>query len=329
MNEFAKRYLLARFPSGGVAIDLESGNYYRLNSSAALVCDALRGGTDPEKRVAAELEISQSEASGLVADVVLQLAASPFRTSPQGSYHFYPSEQGYILRHRDRTVLEVSKAGLRISLPAGSVAPASGQLELYVRALGPKLLFQRGITVLHAAACTAAGKLVAFAGVSGAGKTTTAHAFQAAGASLISEDLVVFAPDRSGPDVLLEAESFLAGWARTVCRALSATEDRSASSEDIVEVVAGPTRQLDRIVFLDRARRTGTSLATRTLEEPEALVALMEHDFLGATDANEWRRYFESAVVLSGAIEAQEGSAPNGVEHLVLAAARYMSTWTS
>src|SRR6202043_54062 len=101
---------------------------------------ALRGGTDPEKRVAAELEISQSEASGLVADVGLQLAASPFRTSPQGSYHFYPSKQGYILRHGDRTVLEVSKAGLRISLPAGTVAPASGQLELYVRALGPKLL---------------------------------------------------------------------------------------------------------------------------------------------------------------------------------------------
>jgi hypothetical protein len=328
-NDFARRYLLARYQTGGVVVDLESGNYYRVNASAALVCDALRVGGDAERRIAAELGVSNAEAGEIAAEVVAGLEGSAVRGTPQGSYHFYPDQDGYVLRHSDRTVLHVDGASLAIRLPAGGEQPGESQLELYVRALAPKLLFQRGVTVLHASACVADGKLVAFAGVSGAGKTTTARAFAAAGARLVSEDLVVLGTGVRHAEVLTEGEPFVRAWARRIAAMLLADRDRSVPAIDLMGIANGSAARLDKILFLDRARRGGTDLEGRRIEESDALVTLMTHDFLGAKESGEWRRFFEAAVALVGVVQTEELSAPNGVEHLASAAARYTSTWTS
>jgi hypothetical protein len=55
----------------------------------------------------------------------------------------------------------------------------------------------------------------------------------------------------------------------------------------------------------------------------------MTHDYLGAKEVEEWRRFFEGAVALIAEVETEELSAPNGIEHLASTAARYMSNWTS
>jgi hypothetical protein len=325
MNDFLNRFLLARYKTGGVVVDLESGNYYLVNATAAVVCDAIRAGGDVEGRSAAELAVPREEAARIVADVVAGLRTPAIRRTPQGSYHFYSAEGGYVLTHGERTVLEVSGLDMSIRLPAGGRSPHEAQLELYVRALAPKLLFQRGVTVLHASACIAAGQLIAFAGVSGAGKTTTAQAFVLAGAHPVSEDLLVLVPGAPHAEVLTDAEPLIQMWARRVSGELLDGRGGPVSSDELAGVVKGSTLRLNRILFLDKSRRSGLDLKQRPLDPSEALATLMTHDFLGAKEVKEWQRFFEAAVELIAVTDAEEATAPEGVDRLLAAATSYIS----
>lgn len=329
MSDFNGRYLLARYPTGGVVVDLESGNYYRLNGSAALVCDALRAGGDVEGRIASELGVPHAEAVQIVANVTAGLAVPAVRDTPQGSYHFHPAPGGYVLRNGARILLEVEGADLSIRLPFDSDPSRQMQVEVYVRALVPKLLFQRGVTVLHASACIAAGKLIAFAGVSGAGKTTTARAFAKAGAELVSEDLVVLAPEARQAAVLTGAEPFIFAWARRVGLQLLSDPQKTVPSDSLQSLLDGPAAQLDQLFFLDRFRRAGTEFTISPIAEPDALISLMTHDFLGAVEPEAWRRFFDRARTFVELADLREATAPDGVDHLAQAAARYISRTVS
>jgi hypothetical protein len=264
-----------------------------------------------------------------VADVTAGLTSPAVRGTPQGSYHFYPAACGYILRHGDRTVLEVDCPDLGIRLPRSSELPLESQLELYLRALAPKLLFQRGVTVLHSSACVAGEKLIAFAGMSGAGKTTTARAFASAGARLISEDLVVLAPRPQGAEVLTDGESFVQGWARNTGVQLLSEPQKTVPLGSLESVVNGETMPLHQILFLDPIRRAGTEFATSQLAEPDALISLMTHDFLGAVEAETWRRYFSRARALLEIVDFRDARTPDGLERLLSAVARYISRTAS
>jgi hypothetical protein len=332
-DAFAQRYLLARYETGGVVIDLASGNYFRINRTAALVCDALAHAPDPSaaaNSVASALGIDTDEAGRVVAEVVAGLDAPGVRGEIQGSYHFFPTESGYELRHGDRRVLEVSSDGGHLRIAAGAAPPAASQLELYVRALAPKLLFQNDVTVLHASCCAAAGKLIAFAGVSGAGKTTTARAFVAAGAIPVSEDLVVLAPGQAAASVLMRGEASVHGWARAMASRLLADPDRPLPVGALAaETIQSPATRLDSILFLDVARRDRSDFRSAPLAEPDALAELLRHDFLGALAAHSWRRFFHAAVALLAQIDARALWAPAGVDGLTAAAARYISRTAS
>jgi hypothetical protein len=325
---FGQRYLLARYPSGGVVVDLSSGNYFRVNATAALVCQALIGNHNVDEVVAESLGISTPEASLLVADIVGGLAVPALRGTPPGAYHFVPAENGYVLHQHGHRLLEFDRSCQKISLPDGRLPERPELLEFYVRALAPKLLFQRHITVLHASSClTAKDEVVAFAGLSGAGKTTTARAF-AATLRLMSEDLVVFAQETEEPRVVLHAERFIHAWAREIAGALRASPDGVAPG-DLSDVARGPTVAVERILFLDRLRRTGNQFTTRSLEKPDALITFMTHDFLGDSDAATWRRYFATASALVTKLEMEEASAPEGVDRLPAAVAAYISNRAS
>jgi hypothetical protein len=322
---FEARFALARFSTGAVVVDLGSGNYYRVNGTAALVCDALLQGGDAVGRVANEFQVGRPEASALIAEVVTGLSAPPVRSTPPGAYHFFPVEEGYVLRHGDRSVLEVDASGKTIRLSAGDLARDSTLLEFYVRALAPKLLFQRHVMVVHASSCLmASGGLIAFAGLSGAGKTTTARAFAAAGLSLVSEDLLVLIPGAGAPRAALQAEVFVHDWARGIAARLLETEG-AVTAGDLLGAIQGPTAPVETILVLDRSRRAGQEIALRTLEAPDALVALMTHAFLGAREQQSWRRYLADSSAVIAAIETKEATVPSGVERLADAAASYIS----
>jgi hypothetical protein len=327
---FADRYLLARFSTGGVLVDLVTGNYFRLNRSAALVCDFLRGANDAkeaEDSVSRELKISPEEAAHTIDSVVATLSTPTFHGEIQGPYHFHPSEGGYRLWHGDRCVLEVN-AG-RIRLASGAESASETQVELYTRALAPKLLFQKQITVLHASACLISGKLMAFAGLSGAGKTTTARAFRGAGARLVSEDLTLLVQERGFPELVVEGEGFVHSWAKRAATQLLSEPQKSLPSDLLLGATGGSTVRLDRILVLDRNKRKGTEFATSPLSEPDALISLMTHGFLGAVEPEAWRRFFASAITLLETVDVRDVSAPDGIERLVPAATRYISSTAS
>jgi hypothetical protein len=192
------------------------------------------------------------------------------------------------------------------------------------------LLFQHDISVLHASSCVVRGKLIAFAGLSRAGKTTTARAFSSAGATLVSEDLLV-RPSSDEPAIVLnQGEQRVIDWARAVTLRLLRDPDEAASTESLVaEVVQGTTTRLHTILFMDRNRREGSEFLSEPLDDADALAELLRHDFLGASQADSWRRFFKNAVALLARIEAKALRAPASVDRLVAAAARYISRTAS
>jgi hypothetical protein len=81
------------------------------------------------------------------------------------------------------------------------VSSTSLRLAILGRALGA-LLQWRGLFVLHASAIVRRGSIVAFAGESGVGKSTTALAHLARGARLVADDLVAIDLSADHPRVL-------------------------------------------------------------------------------------------------------------------------------
>jgi hypothetical protein len=84
--------------------------------------------------------------------------------------------------------------------------------------LGPVLgllLRLRGVTCLHASAVALADRAVAFAGVEGAGKSTTAGALARRGHAIVSDDIVAV-DERGGAFYVLPAHPYLGLWPESV-----------------------------------------------------------------------------------------------------------------
>jgi hypothetical protein len=330
-RRFAERYVVRAFPSGGVIVDLETGNYFRVDARAAVACAAIiDGDTDGAvtREVASRLAIPPEHAERVIADTRAALAAAPVRGVPTGPYHFHPEEDGYGLWHAGKRVLAVALPDLEVSVPPRLGIEQSPLLEFYVRAVAPKIMFTRGLSVLHAAACRVGKKLLAFSGQSGAGKTTTVRAFVQAGATPVSEDLLVFRTTAPRPTVALGSEGRVHAWAKSAAERLASGAARMPS-HDLAAIADGPEMPLSAVMFVDAARREGADFTVRPMNDADGLLALMENDFLGAASAQSWRQFIATATALCSAVQLGVVTAPAGVERLAPAAARYMSSWTS
>jgi hypothetical protein len=331
-SSFADRYLVKAFPSGGVVVDLETGNYFQVDASAAIACAALVEGdrASAAREIARTLDLTPEHAARFIADTRAALDSAPVRGTPTGPYHFHPDENGHGhgLWHAGKRVLAVTEPDLTVSVVPGQGVEASPLLEFYVRAVAPKIMFTRGLSVLHASACGLDGTLIAFAGQSGAGKTTTVRAFVQNGAQPISEDLLVLKPDTPRPAVAIGGEARAHAWAKQAAERLAAGAS-AVSSVELATTADGPAMPLGEILFVDAGRRAGADLDARRLSDVEGLLALLANDFLGASSREAWRQFVASAVALSAAVKLFEVTTPLGVAALGPAAARYMSSWTS
>jgi hypothetical protein len=326
---FAERYLVASFGDEGVVADLETGNYFRVEGATARICEILAERPDSAiDRVASALQVSPIDAGRMVTDVRVALDTAAVRGTPSGSYHFHPESGGYGLWHQGKRVLGLRGDDLEIQLPPNEGIEKSPFLEMYVRALAPKIMFLRGITVLHASACVAHDVLVAFSGQSGAGKTTTARAFAEAGAWLVSEDLVVLKAGEGPPAVVLDGEARVYGWAKQTAAAFAAGAGRLPSTE-LGAMADDEAKPLAVLHFLDVNRRLGLGFVTRKLKGADALLALMTNHFLGDVSRDGWRRFLALDRTWVDKLTHVELTAPAGIEALTAAAAGYMSTWTS
>jgi len=329
---FSERYVVRAFASGGVVVDLKTGNYFQVDLSAAIACAALVDGdaAAAARTVAQRLQVTPEHAQRFVADTCAALDSAPVRGTPTGPYHFHPdaSGDGYGLWHAGKRVLVVTPPDHDVSVAPEAGVEGSPLLEFYVRAVAPKIMFTRGLSVLHAASCAVNGALIAFAGQSGAGKTTTVRAFVQQGAQPVTEDLLVLKPDAPAPTVAMGGEARAHAWAKQAADQLAAGAPRVASTE-LATMSEGPGLPLGEILFLDVARRARAEFEARRLNEVEGLLALIANDFLGDASREAWRQFIASASALSSAVKLFEATAPLGITALGPAAARYMSSWTS
>lgn len=100
---------------------------------------------------------------------------------------------GYVLRFPGLADFWVAKELDRIESHPLHRVPQETIRHLLLDQVIPRALGQRGELILHAAAVVLeSGKLVAFSGASGVGKSTLASSFQQSGAVLVSDDCLHF-----------------------------------------------------------------------------------------------------------------------------------------
>ena len=157
--------------------------------------------------------------------------------------------------------------------------------------LGPVLgivLRLRGVTSLHASAVSVAGKAVAFVGVEGAGKSTTAALFAQKGHAILSDDIVALL-ERGNSFYIPPAYPFLNLWPDSfaMLSASSCAElSKSSTGEKRPLVLNGsPTRfqrkelPLGRIYLLDERSESSDAPFIVGLTPQDALMSLVANTY--------------------------------------------------
>jgi hypothetical protein len=331
-SPFQDRFALELIGDDGVLIDLRTGNFFHVNKTATQMCLALRESTshaDSVARFAASMALASEDAAALLDHFRAQLSASPgVRTETTGPFRYCRHQQGYALEQNGSPILTTDLAGQKLRL---RVPPDTLKFTMldYVRAMTPKLLYLRGITVLHASACELPDGIVAFSGRSGAGKTTTARAFAIAGARLISEDLVVLAAD-SRVMVVPDGEKRARDWATTAADTLARHPDRELDCGELADVRhPGLHPSLTAIWFVDERRRDGETFSRRTLNVTDGVLALLGNNFLGSDGAESWRRHVRATSAIAAQVALTELTMPDGLDRLATAARAYATKTAS
>ena len=165
--------------------------------------------------------------------------------------------------------------------------------------------------------------MLVFSGRSGAGKTTTARAFERAGARLVSEDLL----DGLGGVNLDRRAARLAigGEARdppgsSSKRRISHARRPTRSVQAARSLWGGPPRSVAQILLVDATRRAGQSIQRDELAHPDALVALIESAYIASPDARAWRARFVLLRDLVCRVATSRVTMPEGLPALEAAA---------
>jgi hypothetical protein len=325
---FGERFALETFAAGdGVLLDLQSGSYFRLNATAIAVCEALRA--EPRldeaiERVASRLEIPRVEATRAVTSVASGLERGATPETPPGPFRYEARPDGSgALSEDGRPILAVDPQQRTVKLEAPLTA-LTAPLALYLRSLMPKLLALLEVPVLHAAACRIEGRLVAFSGKSGAGKTTTARAFAKAGAELVSEDLLVLDVAGDSVGIHVEGEPFARAWAQSSAGALQAAPEGTVSFQPLAGAPRGPMSRLDALWLVDAGRRANANFQLRALTTGDAVSTMLGNGILASTSPAQWRDFLRQVRWIAERTSPEEATLPDGLEPLSRAAERYI-----
>lgn len=311
----AERYALVPFTRGGLLLDLESGVLFQLNGTATFIWNRFLDGDEADAIALAISERHGIDAARARADVATTLTPGAASSPPEPEdYLFRRTATGYMHLYRDRPELEIDATGTELVL----LMPASARprrVRNSLRALVPKILSLRGHTVFHASAVLAQGRLLAFSGRSGVGKTTTARVLAERGATLVSEDKLLVRPDGVA---WRGAEPFIEAWVTQATQSLVA--ERRVSCAALDGAAHGEQVPIAEIAFLDIVARRGHQLVARRLDIQEATAASFRGMFLGTGRAAGWRRQLETAATFAASVEGYAVTMPDGLNALGRAA---------
>jgi hypothetical protein len=327
ISSFSARYALECLAGGGVLVDLNNGNYFRLNSTAAMACQALMQTetfSEAARLLEARFGIPTAGASSILSQITREVDLPTIRQPTTLPLRYRADETGYTLDHDGVDLLHLDLPGEQLSTCWHDPRHLPVSLLDCVRAILPKILFLQGLTVLHGSANVLPEGATAFCGISGAGKTTLGRAFHAAGIPSIAEDLVIVSMRGPSPCVYRWGERVVHAWSERAASSLARRPTEPISCRDLHLQIPEEAVRLSALWFIDAHRRIDSDvMQLRVLEPIEGMTTLMANDFLGTAQSGGWRRYVKTARQLVERTTLLEASLPNGLGPLLAAAASY------
>jgi hypothetical protein len=309
------------FADGALLVTPETGTMLALNASGSAIYSGFSQGQSPgeiatalttrfgisreraEKDVQAFLATEPTAATG----TSLVVEDSPFRFARRG--------EGFVVTREGRPCLDIAPDGREMTIAPGLSWAEAREAAFWVTA---KLAILQGTPVLHASAVRAAGPgALAFAGRSGAGKTTMAHAFAETGAELLCEDSFVLDFDRHGSATLLPFELPARRWTDAILADVAPGKPFPAILPQLDERSA---IRLDRILLVDRGRRSGDALSVRHLAPASAVAGVLVNLFWASLDRTACERALRWAIEAATLVSIEELTSPDGVPRLPSAA---------
>jgi len=322
------RFALEVFEDGALLVDLAKGGFFRLNVSAAFVWQRTLAGWDASAVVDALMRTYGLDTSAAARDRVSALDLPVARLTPPSDEEMHYAKVGTIYQFswRNQALFEVTDDGGRIR----SLRPFDpGELPAYLRAISAKVLALGGVSVLHAGAVlTSPETVTAFLGVSGAGKTTSAHAFAHAGCKLVCEDKLVLDPNSTADMAVMDGEARISAWAQDTRARMQASPSDWHDTRTIFHIADGPKQRLERLWIVDSSRRE-TDLRLRRMGRSEAAGAIFHHGFYGSADPHALRRHLKRAADMARRLVVDEATMPSGIPSLRAAARRYTENTAS
>jgi len=325
---FEGRLVLVPVDGETVLLDLASGALHHLNPAAAHICRSLLQGAslaELEISLAQSFGIAPGEAAHAVRTVIAALdevSTVQDRDPGAGLILFESNDAGFLLKWEGRSVLQIDRSGYSITvLATPPVTP--GNLKVYLQWAAPHVLALQHQPVLHASAVLHDGGVLAFAGPSGAGKTTLARLFAAEGARLVSEDLVLVSTQHGHPSVILDGERVLREWASRLTTVATDQGRATFDTRGLVDLVHGPTLPLASIMFLDAQARSGDRIHGELLSQPEGLERLVRNGFAELQDRIVWRELLSAGCVIVERVPLYSATVPDGLDAAREAVERY------
>jgi hypothetical protein len=197
-------------------------------------------------------------------------------------------------------------------------------LESYLCSVAPKLLALSGEVVLHASSVRYGSEAIAFLGASGAGKTTTAHAFAAGGdATVMAEDMLLVRMV-NGKWSALNAEPRVRAWAP---RAVSQRAGAAIPFEPWPADQDLESAELVAFHFVDRTRRRGTTVDPSPLSVAETAARLFGNSFVSSLAPEARSRHLAQVLSMAREIPGYELSLPEGLDPLKEASSQHLRVW--
>ena len=316
-NMFRQRFAIATFADGGVLVDTDTGNYCRLNVSAAALCEAMENSTSIDEAItytADRLLISRITAAEYIEGILTNLEMGGIRkVSSEPLRYVFSPEGGYDLCYEGNRILHVDDQGRQLRLIAES-ASLGFSIHAFIRHIVPKIASLKGLVVLHGSAVANGPRAIAMCGVSGAGKTTTAKILSKYERELIAEDLLVVAPGETAARIFKKGEQVLNEWSTSAAKLFESNRDAIADTSSLSTAGSGPTVELESIWLMDAGRRVDSDTLEKTpLCASEVLLRMLENSFMGAAS---WRHHLEMTRRLVATTESYEIKVPNTLSRL-------------